>query len=125
MTDLSLLTIAEVAALLRVSKMTVYRLAKEGDLDSMKVGHGIRIGRDSVERYIMTSSNGMLSLSTFSDEIMTTRKPPADGKEPLPHTVECVRDDDGHETHTCLLCGYVGSTPPPFPCPGTLAAVTP
>lgn len=45
-----LLTVAEVAALLRVSKMTVYRLAKAGTIHSIRVGRGIRIGRASVEK---------------------------------------------------------------------------
>ena len=39
----SLLTVAEVAELLRVSNMTVYRLIKAGDLPALRVGKNYRI----------------------------------------------------------------------------------
>ena len=38
-----LLTVAEVADLLRVSNMTVYRLIKAGDLAALRVGKNYRI----------------------------------------------------------------------------------
>jgi excisionase family DNA binding protein len=47
-----LLTVREVAATLRVSTMTVYRLIKAGDLRSTRVGKGYRIRSVDLERYL-------------------------------------------------------------------------
>ena len=49
------LTVAEVAGLLRVSTMTVYRLIKAGDLPSVRVGKSYRVREDDVDRYLATS----------------------------------------------------------------------
>ncbi|MFJ9598272.1 helix-turn-helix domain-containing protein [Streptomyces virginiae] len=38
-----LLTVAEVAAVMRVSKMTVYRLVHNGHLPSIRVGRSFRV----------------------------------------------------------------------------------
>jgi excisionase family DNA binding protein len=38
-----LLTVAEVAELLHVSRMTVYRLVNTGDLQAYRIGHTVRI----------------------------------------------------------------------------------
>ncbi|MET3719121.1 MULTISPECIES: helix-turn-helix domain-containing protein [unclassified Arthrobacter] len=46
------LTIAEVASILRVSKMTVYRLAQARTLTSMRFGNSYRIPEKAVEEYI-------------------------------------------------------------------------
>jgi excisionase family DNA binding protein len=47
-----LLTVSEVAALLHVSNMTVYRLIKSGQLTAIRVGKNYRIRRIEVERYL-------------------------------------------------------------------------
>jgi excisionase family DNA binding protein len=47
-----LMTVAEVAAAMRVSTMTVYRLVKNGDLPAVRVGHNYRIRGADVERYL-------------------------------------------------------------------------
>lgn len=47
-----LLTVEEVASDLRVSKMTVYRLIKQGTLPAVRVGRGYRIKAQQVERYL-------------------------------------------------------------------------
>ena len=46
------LTVSEVASLLRVSTMTVYRLIKAGDLASVRVGKSYRVREDDVDRYL-------------------------------------------------------------------------
>ena len=46
------LTAAEVAALLRVSTMTVYRLIKAGQLAAVRVGKSYRVREDDVDRYL-------------------------------------------------------------------------
>lgn len=44
-----LLTVAEVAAMVRVSKMTIYRLVHAGELPSLRVGRSVRIPARAVE----------------------------------------------------------------------------
>lgn len=46
------LTPQEVADLLRVSSMTVYRLIKAGDLRAVRVGKAYRILEDDVDAYL-------------------------------------------------------------------------
>ena len=46
------LTVAEVAASLRVSTMTVYRLIKAGELSSVRVGRSYRIPEGELDRYL-------------------------------------------------------------------------
>ena len=52
----SLLTVGEVAAAMRVSNMTVYRLIKAGELSAVRVGHNYRIREGDVERYLTERS---------------------------------------------------------------------
>jgi excisionase family DNA binding protein len=47
-----LLTVMEVAALMRVSNMTVYRLIKAGQLAALRVGKNYRIRESDVHRYL-------------------------------------------------------------------------
>ena len=47
-----LLTVMEVAALMRVSNMTVYRLIKAGQLAALRVGKNYRIRERDVHRYL-------------------------------------------------------------------------
>jgi len=49
------LTVAEVAGLLRVSTMTVYRLIKAGSLPAARVGKSYRVREDDVDRYLASS----------------------------------------------------------------------
>ena len=46
------LTAAEVADILRVSTMTVYRLIKAGELRAVRVGKSYRLAEDEVDRYL-------------------------------------------------------------------------
>ena len=48
----SLLTVAEVAKVMRVSNMTVYRLIKSGQLSAIRVGKNYRIRRADMDRYL-------------------------------------------------------------------------
>ena len=49
------LTVAEVAALMRVSKMTVYRMVHAGELPAIRVGRSFRVPEDEVHAYLRTS----------------------------------------------------------------------
>lgn len=47
-----LLTVAEVARILRVSNMTVYRLIKAGELPALRVGKNYRIRESELETFL-------------------------------------------------------------------------
>lgn len=49
------LTVAEVADLMRVSKMTVYRLVHSGELPAVRVGRSFRVHAKAVHEYLETS----------------------------------------------------------------------
>ena len=49
------LTVAEVAAMMRVSKMTVYRLVHNGDLPAVRVGRSFRVPEQAVHDYLRDS----------------------------------------------------------------------
>jgi excisionase family DNA binding protein len=44
--------VGEVAGLLRVSNMTVYRLINAGDLPAVRVGKSYRLREDDVDKYL-------------------------------------------------------------------------
>jgi len=46
------LTVQEVAVMLRVSSMTVYRLIKAGDLAAVRVGRSFRVRDTDVDGYL-------------------------------------------------------------------------
>ena len=48
----ALLTVSEVAAGMRVSNMTVYRLIKSGELPAVRVGKGYRIRESELRRFL-------------------------------------------------------------------------
>ena len=49
------LTVAEVAAMMRVSKMTVYRLVHSGELPAVRVGRSFRVPENEVDEYLRKS----------------------------------------------------------------------
>lgn len=50
--EVRFLTVAEVAAVMRVSKMTVYRLLHAGELPSVRVGRSFRVPEQAVHDYL-------------------------------------------------------------------------
>lgn len=48
----TLLTAAEVADLLRVSTMTIYRLIRSGELPAVRVGRNYRVRRAELDAYL-------------------------------------------------------------------------
>ena len=50
------LTIAEVATLLRVSTMTVYRLVQTHDIEAARFGRQFRISQEAVDAYIQRAT---------------------------------------------------------------------
>jgi excisionase family DNA binding protein len=53
--DVKFLTVAEVAAMMRVSKMTVYRLVHGGELPAVRVGRSFRVVEEDVHEYLRNS----------------------------------------------------------------------
>lgn len=53
--EVKLMTVAEVAALMRVSKMTVYRLVHNGTLPAVRVGRSFRVAEEDVNEYLKNS----------------------------------------------------------------------
>ncbi len=50
--EVRFLTVAEVASIMRVSKMTVYRLVHGGDLPAVRVGRSFRVPEHAVHDYL-------------------------------------------------------------------------
>ncbi|MGQ0630914.1 MAG: helix-turn-helix domain-containing protein [Sporichthyaceae bacterium] len=55
LSDVSFLTVAEVATKMRVSKMTVYRLVHNGELPAVRVGRSFRVPENAVQTYLRQS----------------------------------------------------------------------
>lgn len=53
--DAQFLTVAEVAAMMRVSKMTVYRLVHSGELPAVRVGRSFRVRETDANDYLRKS----------------------------------------------------------------------
>ncbi|MDP3891667.1 helix-turn-helix domain-containing protein [Nocardioides sp.] len=53
--EVKFLTVAEVAAMMRVSKMTVYRLVHNGELPAVRVGRSFRVTEEDVNDYLRKS----------------------------------------------------------------------
>lgn len=53
--EVRFLTVAEVASVMRVSKMTVYRLVHGGDLPAVRVGRSFRVPEQAVHDYLRDS----------------------------------------------------------------------
>ncbi|SFJ77832.1 helix-turn-helix domain-containing protein [Cellulomonas sp. KH9] len=50
------LTVVEVADLMRVSRMTVYRLVHAGELPAVRVGRSFRVPQDALDAYLRSSA---------------------------------------------------------------------
>ena len=55
MTEVRFLTVAEVATMMRVSKMTVYRLVHSGEMPAIRVGRSFRVPEKAVDDYLRDS----------------------------------------------------------------------
>jgi excisionase family DNA binding protein len=51
------LTVAEVAAVMRVSRMTVYRLVHSGEVPAVRVGRSFRVPERAVHEYLSNAYN--------------------------------------------------------------------
>lgn len=55
---MNLLTVAEIAAQMRVSKMTVYRLVRSGALHGIRFGRSYRVPETAVQQYLESVNVG-------------------------------------------------------------------
>ncbi len=55
LSEMRFLTVAEVAQLMRVSRMTVYRLVHSGELPAVRVGRSFRVPERAVHDYLRTA----------------------------------------------------------------------
>ncbi|OYN97636.1 helix-turn-helix domain-containing protein [Enemella evansiae] len=55
LSEVKFLTVAEVAAIMRVSKMSVYRLIHGGDLEAVRFGRSFRVPEKAVNDYLKGS----------------------------------------------------------------------
>jgi len=52
LSEVRFLTVTEVARIMRVSKMTVYRLIHTGELEAIRVGRSFRVQEQAVSKYL-------------------------------------------------------------------------
>jgi excisionase family DNA binding protein len=52
LSEVHFLTVAEVATVMRVSKMTVYRMVHAGELPAVRVGRSFRVPEQAVHDYL-------------------------------------------------------------------------
>ena len=55
LSNVNFLTVAEVAAVMRVSKMSVYRLIHAGELEAVRFGRSFRVEESAVDAYLKES----------------------------------------------------------------------
>ena len=55
LSEVRFLTVAEVATVMRVSKMTVYRLVHNGEMPAVRVGRSFRVPEQAVHDYLRDS----------------------------------------------------------------------
>jgi excisionase family DNA binding protein len=55
LSDMAFLTVAEVAGVMRVSKMTVYRMVHSGELPAVRVGRSFRVPAKAVREYLSSA----------------------------------------------------------------------
>lgn len=58
LSEIPLLTVGEVASIMGVSKMTVYRLVNSGHLPAIRVGRSFRVPEQAVYEYLRESWQG-------------------------------------------------------------------
>lgn len=55
LSEVKFLTVAEVAAVMRVSRMSVYRLIHSGELEAVRFGRNFRVPETAVQAYLNDS----------------------------------------------------------------------
>src|ERR1700749_4487309 len=85
--EVKFLTIAEVASVMRVSKMTVYRMVHGGEIPAVRVGRSFRVPEQAVHDYLrgaFLEAGGASGLAK-----------PACGSGPVAPSVSCAFEHRG------------------------------
>src|ERR1700688_783381 len=72
--DVKFLTIYELAVMMRISKMSAYRLVRTGELEAIRVGRSYRIPEQAVISYMREAAFTPTGLSSLKP----TERPPAE-----------------------------------------------
>ena len=76
--EVRFLTVAEVATIMRVSKMTVYRLVHSGELPAVRVGRSFRVPEQAVHDYLQDVLRRHRVTSTDAHRDGPARPPPSE-----------------------------------------------
>ena len=82
-----LMTVPEVAAYLRVTKKTIYRLLEQGNIPAAKVGHQWRFDRPLIDEWLQPKSKGAKANILIIDDEEVVRLLFKETLEELGHTV--------------------------------------
>lgn len=52
------LTVQELADIMRVSEMTVYRLIRDGSIPALRIGKHLRVASDDFDRFLQSNAVG-------------------------------------------------------------------
>jgi excisionase family DNA binding protein len=83
-TDLKFWTVAELAAVLRISKMSVYRLIHSGELNAQQFGRSFRVPDDDFAAYLVTSKCATLQEGPAGNGHQAASSGPAATGNPSP-----------------------------------------
>src|SRR5450631_1638286 len=79
LSDVRFLTVAEVALIMRVSKMTVYRLVHSGELEAIRVGRSFRVSEQTVNHYLLEACVGTGWARIWADRLPGPSRPTTAG----------------------------------------------
>jgi excisionase family DNA binding protein len=69
-------TVAEIAVLLRIGKMTVYRMVNSGELKALRIGRVIRVRENALrDILVVPESEDLTAWMTSSPEYPAAREP--------------------------------------------------
>jgi putative molybdopterin biosynthesis protein len=100
----NLLTAEEVAGQLRIKKYTVYELIKRGELPASRVGKGVRVSREDVEKYLALGRTGPAA-GRIGAEAAPARQAVICGQDKC---IELLLARIGSETGVPALRSYTG-----------------
>jgi len=77
LSDVKFLTVYEVAVILRLSKMSVYRLVHSGELEAVRVGRSFRFPERAVVSYLHDAAFAPASQGQSAASAVAGSRPPA------------------------------------------------
>ena len=62
------MTVDELAAYLKIPKSTLYKLVREGEIPSQKVGRHLRFRKETIDRWLDQGDSSNLTVKNDGDE---------------------------------------------------------